>query len=245
VGSPIRASTRSIQKQPHLRLFLNALKNVIIRIMQPEIIGAQLGLFHTPEYLTGGDISVPELMTTHFGPNINTTTIPIPNDAPAEIPRYEMRVGSLMFKFSNIRADMVSENGDFTDAQIQDFIAVITKFNAVVTRVGYVLNKRYIDVNTAFLESNLNLSTERFGEELNNVSEAMWRINKKKVLGSAGSCNNISILSLEKEDDSVHATLMRDVNTEPESQRLTQTDTTGEIVTLLRTEAAINGNIII
>ncbi len=212
--------------------------------MQPEIYGAQLGLFHTPKYLTGADINVPLLMEQHFGGNINVTTIPIPNDAPAEIPRYEMRTDSLMFKFTNIRADMISESGDFTQEQIQSFVAVVTAFNAEIMRVGYVLNKRYSDVNTAFLESNLNLSADRFGRELENVSEAMWRINKKKVLDAAGNCNNISILSLENEGTNTNATLVRDVNTEQDNLlRLTETNAIEEIITLLKAEAMRNEDI--
>lgn len=211
--------------------------------MKPENFGAQLSLFHSLEYLTGGNVNVPELMRARFGEPA-VTPIPIPHDAPAEIPRYEMRLGDLAFKFSNVRADMISESGNLTAEQIDNFIEVVIGFGVTINRVGYALNKRYSDVQTNFLESNLNLSSERFGRELANVSEASWRINKKKDLGVAGNCNNISTLNLEIDDETKNAVLVRDVNTEQE--RTLQLRTVAEVksvVTLLGDEALRNDNI--
>ncbi len=213
--------------------------------MEPENFGAQLALFHSLEYLTGGNVNVPELMRAQFG-ELTVTNIPIPHDAPAEIPRYEMRLGDLAFNFSNVRADMISESGDLTTEQIDNFIEVVTGFGVTINRVGYALNKRYSDVQTFFLESNLNLSSERFGRELANVSEASWRINKKKELGVAGKCNNISTLNLEVEGETKNAVLVRDVNTEQETAlQLRTADETRAVITLLVNEALRNDNIIV
>ncbi len=211
--------------------------------MEPTIFGAQLAIFHSLEYLTGGTINVPELMRPRFE-GLIVTTVPIPPDAPAEIPRYEMRSGDLVFKFTNIRADMISETGDFTDAQISNFIGVITGFGITVDRVGYAINKRFSDVQANFLESNLNLSTERFGVELPNVIEATWRINKKKVLGVAGNCNNISTLNVENEVATTNVVLVRDVNTEQENQLyLNEADSIIAVISTLKAEALRNDNI--
>lgn len=214
--------------------------------MEPDTFGAQLGLFYSSKYLTGSTIDVPALMGEHFGEEVDVTAIPIPNDAPAEIPRYKMRLGSLVFNLSNIRADMVSEDGNFTDEQIQNFIATVTAFGAEINRVGYVLKKRYVKINTDFLESNLNISSTRFGEELGNISEAMWRINKKRTLGAAGSCNNISSLSLEKDGNDTNAILIRDVNTEQETPlQLSTANGIETVVNLLKEEALRNDNILV
>ncbi len=213
------------------------------KVMEPTIFGAQLAIFHSLEYLTGGTINVPELMRPRFG-ELETTTIPIPPDAPAEIPRYEMRSGNLVFKFTNIRADMISETGDFTDIQISNFIEVITGFGITVSRIGYVLNKRFSNAQADFLESNLNLSNERFGAELQNVTEATWSINKKKPLGIPGNCNNISTLTIEKDDAVTNVVLVRDVNTEQENQlQLSGVDGIVAVISALKTEALRNDNI--
>jgi hypothetical protein len=211
--------------------------------MEPTIFGAQLAIFHSLEYLTGGTIKVPELMSPRFE-GLVITPIPIPSDAPAEIPRYEMRSGNLVFKFTNIRADMISETGDFTDAQISNFIEAVIGFRVTINRVGYAINKRYSAIQADFLESNLNLNSERFGAELANVTEASWRINKKKVLGAADNCNNISTLSLEIEGGIKNAILVRDVNTEQENELgLSNVAEVRTIVSLLGSEALRNDNI--
>lgn len=212
--------------------------------MEPTTFGAQIALFHSLTYLTGGTVNVPELMLARFD-GLEITTIPIPDDAPAEIPRYEMRLGGLTFKFTNVRADMISEDGNLTVEQINNFVEVVTNgFGVTINRVGYSLNKRYIDVQTNFLESNLNLSSERFGQELVNVTEASWRINKKKMLGVAGNCNNISTLRLEIEGQTKNVILVRDVNTEQESPLHIGTEVEAvEVINLLNAEAQRNDNI--
>lgn len=212
--------------------------------MEPTIFGAQLAIFHSLEYLTGGTVNVPELMQARFE-GVTITPIPVPHDAPAEIPRYEMRSGDLLFKFTNVRADMISETGEFTDTQISNFVEVVMSFGITINRIGYAINKRFQDVQANFLESNLNLSTARFDDELSNVTEASWRINKKKVLGAAGNCNNISTLNLERDNTTNNVVLVRDVNSEQEiSLQLTNDIAeTLAVITALRNEALLNDNI--
>lgn len=178
--------------------------------MKPIITGTQIALFYKPVYI-GSTVDVPSLMKQRFGKDIQITTIPISDDAPAEIPRFEIKYQNIVFSFSNLRADMIVNDNKPTDEQQINFYNVVLDFGVPIVRIGYVLKKKYENVSEQFMRDNLCLDRERFSE-LDEVAEATWRVNRIQKVGG-GDCNNISTILLQTTDTQNNIILERDVNT--------------------------------
>ncbi len=178
--------------------------------MEPTIKGVQVAIFYKPIYI-GSNVNAESLMKENFGDEVQINSYPIPQDAPAEIPRLNIQLNNFSFNFSNIRADMIVNDVEPTQAELDNFFNVILAFNTDIIRVGYVTRKNYENVSDVFLRANFNLDVNRF-VDLNEVAESSWRVNRIQTIGD-GECNNISTLSLDFSNNQSNILLERDVNT--------------------------------
>lgn len=204
--------------------------------MESVIKSTQIAIFYRPVYV-GGNVDVVSLMRANFGNEIILNVYPIPQDAPAEIPRLNVQIRNLSFNFSNLRADMIVGDAEPTSVELQSFLNVVLAFGTNITRVGYVIKKTYEGVSDEFLRTNLHLDETRF-RDLNEVAESTWRINRIQTIGD-GECNNISTLILESSNDQINIVLERDVNTVQNRSNLNANDYSAlnSLVVTLREES--------
>lgn len=190
-------------------------------IMEPTPRGAQIALFYRPVYI-GSNTDVPGFLRQNFGQDIQINLWPIPQDAPAEIPRLEASLNNLSFQFSNVRADIITTDTGPTPLELTNFFNTVLSFNTPITRIGYVLKKSFNNVNENQLREHFHLDADAF-PDINEVAESSWRVNKIQSI-AGGECNNIWTLVLEASGDQTNIFLERDVNTTQNRTDLNITD---------------------
>lgn len=169
---------------------------------------------------------------------------PIPSDAPAEIPRVEMRSGNIFIQFSNTRADIVFKDNSYNTDLADKFCSTVMELKVVIGRVGFISKSVLTDVNENFLRRNLRISDEILFPDFVEVSEASWRVNKKWTTKDT-PCNNISTITLVKSDDNPALLLERDVNTsQTNNLSLSNTDEIRLFLVNLKQEAENNFGVI-
>lgn len=143
--------------------------------------------------------------------------IPIPSEAPGEIPRLEVFFGSSSrnIQFAKNRADIIFREKEPTDDEIEIFFDIVIELVGVpIGRIGYVKKTLYTEkVDEEFVRKNVKVSISEIGA-LEDIQDALWRFNKKTLIGDI-VCNNITVRTLLREEttNSPAILLERDVNT--------------------------------
>ena len=205
--------------------------------MTKEVIQIQLAWFFPVDY-TGNFEKVSLKLKSKLGESKITQHIPVPIDAPSEIPRLMLGYDKFNIKMSKNRIDLFSKDLE----SIRDTIPKISEiilidFGLAVGRVGFVKN--------FFAEGNIEnlkklLPEEKIGSL--DLKEINIRINLKKTIAGY-ECNNIENLAVgfaikkdpkeNKEIKKEGLIIVRDINTL--SEKLKVNVFNKEIICLLYT----------
>jgi hypothetical protein len=125
-----------------------------------------------------------------LGESEATQYIPIPKNAPPEIPRLILRYKEYTFNFSINRADIiftVYPEKTIPEKTINDLLTTLMDdYQISINRIGFV--------QKGFLESDINKLLDLLGSKYNSAKEASIRINIPKQINNY-LCNNIESLS--------------------------------------------------
>ena len=199
--------------------------------MPAEIIQTQLAWFYQGSY-TGSFEDFSLKLKSKLGESKNTQIIPVPNNAPGEIPRLILMYENFNINVSKIRLDLHASNFESVKNLISKITSVvIDELKLKITRVGYV--------NNYFVENDINTLVSLFNEgqkaKLQDAKELNVRVNKRKTI-LANECNvveNISTGFISKREADGSETkksgliVMKDINTIPENlaiQNIPSTD---------------------
>ena len=176
-----------------------------------ELLGNQVGLFFKQDFsgsFEEASISLKKVLGSEAG----TQILPIPTNAPSEIPRLILNIPGVVLNFAKNRVDIFAP---FTNNQenIQKIVEIIIKdLKISIGRIGFVANY--------FMEGDLNtikniVAPEKIDKL--NLKEISLRINTSVKIGGY-SCNSIqSIQNGEIEKGNVNKKsgiiINRDVNT--------------------------------
>ncbi len=178
----------------------------------------QIALFYQTAFVSSSN-AIRTALLENF-PELDPQIIiyPIPQDAPAEIPRLEAKLGNLFVQFSNLRADIVLDADELTTDIEQRFFATVLKLGVAVSRIGYISRRKFTQ-DEVFIINNLALNSGDRTTSLPfaDLLEASWRVNKRTNLDGI-ICNNLSTITLM--NDRMSLLLERDVNNNPNESPL-------------------------
>ena len=185
--------------------------------MEKKIISVQIALFYSKPF-EGKFEDLSLKLKDILGKDNSTTIFPVPDSAPAELPRLILTFDDFNIHCSKNRMDFFySEKNveDFRRKHLEKIYNIITNnFYLSVIRVGYVSN---FFVKKGTIETLKSL----LKEEISELKEITLRINKRGVFHDY-ACNNIEQVSLGsvsgkdskgKEFSDSGIILVRDLNT--------------------------------
>lgn len=154
--------------------------------MEKEIVQMQLGLFFVNEYRGGfEEISIESRSTA-----LSSQPLPVPPDAPAEIPRLILKFKDFEVNFAKNRLDLFFRDYNLSKDSVFDFVEkTISKFGIEIGRIGLVKNF-FLDNNIEYLKGIL-AEDKIKGLDLKEIN---LRINSFKNINNL-DCNNIEIIS--------------------------------------------------
>lgn len=185
--------------------------------MPAEIIQTQLAWFYQGSY-AGSFEDFSQKLKSKLGESKNTQYIPVPTDAPGEIPRLILMYENFNINVSKIRLDLYAGNTASIKSLVTSITSVIIdELKLKIARVGYVKNY--------FVEKDINTLKLLFNEEnrvkLQDAKELNIRVNKRKTILTS-ECNvmeNISTGIFSKREKISAETkksgliVMKDINT--------------------------------
>lgn len=186
------------------------------KFMEREIIQTQLALFFQSDF-TGNFEELSLKLKAKFGESKITQHIPIPTDAPSEIPRLILGYENFNLNISKNRLDLFFKDINSVKTVISSICDVLlVELSLSVGRIGFVKNF-FIDGNIEDLKQ---LLVPKKIKKID-LKEINIRANEKKII-SDYECNNIENLSngyvikreidgSEKKRDGIIIT--RDINT--------------------------------
>lgn len=151
----------------------------------PEILNRQYILFMKSD-LTNNFDSISVKLKDKLGQSLSTQIIPIPPEAPPEIPRLVLTYPNYVINVSQVRAEVSgSKSTDTNDILLVLLKVLSTNFNVVFNRIA-LIKTIFVDGDLANLKSNINSSKL----SSDNISEIKLRVNKPITLDGF-DCNNI------------------------------------------------------
>lgn len=185
--------------------------------MEKEIMQIQLALFFQSDY-TGSFEDFSLRLKNKLGESKITQHIPVPSDAPSEIPRLVLGYDTFNVNISKNRADLFSKDIETIKSIVGNVSEVVTDLSIHIGRLGLVKNF-FVDGDIENLK-NLLLKEKITGK---NIKEINIRVNETKTIEEY-ECNNIERLSsgyvIKKEDEKEARKegiiIARDINTLPE-----------------------------
>ena len=186
--------------------------------MNKEIIQIQLALFFQPDF-TGSFEDFSLKLKNKLGQSKITQLLPVPPDAPFEIPRLVLNYDNFNINVSKNRIDLFLKDTTLLKENIQNISDVIlNQLFLSIGRVGFV-KKYFIDKGIEDLKSVL------VNDRIRNLDlkEIGIRINEHKII-EGYNCNNIENLFtgliIKKSDtgkdmEQEGIIVIRDVNTSP------------------------------
>jgi hypothetical protein len=189
--------------------------------MPAQIIQTQLAWFYENSY-AGSFEDFSQKLKSKLGESKNTQYIPVPSNAPGEIPRLILMYENFNINVSKIRLDLHASNFESVKDLINKISSVIIdELKVKITRVGYV--------NNYFVENDIDTLKSFFNDEqkakLQDAKELNIRVNKRKTILTS-ECNvmeNISTGFISKREENGSETkkngliVMKDINTIPEN----------------------------
>jgi len=203
-----------------------------------EIVQTQIALFFRNQF-EGAFEELALKMKNKFS-GIQSQYLPIPPNAPPEIPRLMLSSSGMNMNFSKNRVDIFFTVPDGMENSIKDVFSIIDQYEIVVDRIGFVQKK----FSETTIDTLLKLITEE--QRVATAKELSIKINVAKQIG-AYMCNNIETLifaSLTKLEPAGPVSrqgilIERDINTLNESRleyKFTA-DNISEIIGLMKAEA--------
>lgn len=178
----------------------------------------QIALFYQTAFASSSNAIRTALIENFPDLDPQVVIYPIPQDAPAEIPRLEAKLGNLFVQFSNLRADIVLDTDELTTDIEQRFFTTVLKLGVAISRIGYISRRKFTQDGISIIHNlALNSGDRTTSLPFNDLLEANWRVNKRTDLDGT-ICNNLSTITLMNDKTSV--LLERDVNNNPNESPL-------------------------
>jgi len=154
--------------------------------MEKEIILIHLALFFQQNY-EGNFEEFSRQIKNKLGNSKNTVYIPVPENAPVEIPRLILNYEKFDINVSKNRIDIFLKQFENKEDMFSGFISVsLNDLKLTIGRIGYV--KKF------FVESEIIGISKLFKKKINNLKDTSVRINiKDNIIGY--DCNNIENLA--------------------------------------------------
>jgi hypothetical protein len=203
-----------------------------------EIVQTQIALFFRNQFEGAFEELALKVKNKFIG--AQSQYLPIPPNAPPEIPRLMLSSTNMNLNFSKNRVDIFFTTPDGMVNITKDILSIIDQYEIVVDRIGFV-QKRFFETT---IDTLLALITEE--RRVATAKELNIKINVSKQIG-AYMCNNIESLifaSLTKLEPAGPVSrqgvlIERDINTLNEN-RLDyrfKADNISEIIDLMKAEA--------
>lgn len=160
--------------------------------MEKEIIQIQLALFFSNDY-NGSFEEFSMKLKKGLGESKTTQYIPVPTNAPSEIPRLTLVYDQFSINVSKNRLDLFSRDYNSVKDNVPMISEVLlTDFNLLIERIGLVKNF-FIGGSIEDLKSLL--PREKIENIYSDLKEINIRINSKKTI-EGYECNNIENLNV-------------------------------------------------
>ncbi len=183
--------------------------------MGKEIIQIQIALFFQSDFV-GSFEEFSLKLKTKLGESKITQHIPVPIDAPSEIPRLILPFEKFNINVSKNRLDLFSKDISLVEDVISNISNVLlSELSIIIGRIGFV-KQSFIDSDTNDLKKLLSKKIAKL-----NFREINIRVDKRESIGGQ-ECNNIENLSSGyvikkelsgKETKREGIIIVRDVNT--------------------------------
>lgn len=158
--------------------------------MEKTVLQTQLALFFRKPYARAFETISIELKKSFGEPKIPVTLLPIPNDAPPEIPRLTMAYEGFNISVSKNRLDFYcAETAKLSSSLDQLFSVLIKELQVEIGRIGFVQNS-FVSGTIETLKKNLTA-----GKSLTGLKEVTIRINQP-VTVNGYECNSLETLNL-------------------------------------------------
>ncbi len=194
--------------------------------MKKEIIQIQFAWFFSNEYF-GNFEEISLKLKNILGESKQTQILPLPNEAPSEIPRLILIYENFNINFSKNRADLFLKDIVIAKDIIPKINNLLNVISLLAGRIGFV-KSFFLEGNVSTLKKLLSKSKI---ETL--VKEISIRINKEKII-EGYKCNNTenisngSVIKKEKDGSDVKKEgiiVIRDINTLAEEIKNNKFDT--------------------
>jgi len=182
--------------------------------MEKEILQIQLALFFQSDF-TGNFEELSLKLKKKLGESKVTQQLPLPIDAPSDIPRLILGYENFNLNISKNRLDLFCKNIDLFKDIVNKIYGVLEEFSLSIGRIGFV--------KTFFIKGDIEslkkLLIRTTGER--DFREITIRVNERKII-EGYECNNIENLSngfvIKKgadgrEDRNDGTIVVRDINT--------------------------------
>lgn len=173
----------------------------------------QIALFYQTAFVSSSE-AIRKVIIENF-PELESQIVvfPFPPEAPAEIPRVEVKSDKVNMVFSNIRADISVSEDELGENLENSFFSTVIKLGVTIARIGYI-SRKVFELEESVIKDNfgLNLQGRVDGLPFPSLLEAVWRVNKKTEIDGK-TCNNLTTISLMPNKTSV--LFERDVNNNP------------------------------
>lgn len=183
------------------------------------ILKNQLGLFFKDDY-KGKYENISLKLQEIFGDSKQSTILPLPEDAPSEVPRLTLNFEGYNINVSKNRLDIFSQDKDIIRSKLSVIVKTINdNYKISICRVGFV--------NTIFVEDKINSVADIIKDEYVkglNLKEIQIRINNPISLIDY-RCNNIESIEYgsiirqtgnEQQEMKTGVIINKDINTSEE-----------------------------
>jgi len=178
--------------------------------MNETLIQMQIVWFFKDDYTNNFEKLSLEIKNLLGEPKISQY-IPIPSDAPSNLPRLTLVYDKFNINIAKNRADLFIDNND---------TELINKISNTLIDKSLILIGRVAMVKTIFLDGNINDLKNNLADDKKSIDlkEITIRINREKLINNY-KCNNIEIINTGFVEDKItkikkHGIIvMRDINT--------------------------------
>jgi len=182
--------------------------------MEKEILQIQIALFFQSDF-TGNYEEASLKLKKKLGESKVTQQLPLPIDAPSDIPRLILGYENFNLNVSKNRLDLFCKNIDLLKDIVNKIYNVLEEFSLSIGRIGFV--------KTIFVKKDIEELKKLLPETIRkkDIREITIRVNERKIIEEY-ECNNIESLSNgfvikkeadAKEEKSEGIIIVRDINT--------------------------------
>jgi len=182
--------------------------------MEKEILQIQLALFFQSDFI--GNYEEASLkLKKKLGESKITQQLPVPIDAPSDIPRLILGYENFNLNVSKNRLDLFCKNIDLLKDIVNKIYNVLEEFSLSIGRIGFV-KTIFVKKDIEELKKLLPVTIRK-----KDIREITIRVNERKII-ERYECNNIESLSYgfvikkeadAKEEKSEGIIIVRDINT--------------------------------